>query len=107
MDDLLLVGLGATTVVSLVVAVLAFLRTRDVKVLEKLVTEKTGDAELTTALEKRFARLSPTAQEAIFKLIRVADPLTDFWPSDLDDRVVAWVKEITDGTPLKDKPAPQ
>lgn len=104
MKDLILIGMGATTIVTLVLVLITFARTRDPKVLRKFVTSKTDDVELTTVLEQRFARLSPTAQETILRLIRVADPFTDYFADDLPKHTVDWLKEITDKVPVKDKP---
>lgn len=102
-QDLILIGLIVTSIASLIAAIQAT-RNGNKEALTKYVTAKTSDVELTTILEQRFARLSPTAQESIMKLIRVADPLTDYWPGDLDNHVVNWVKEISDAVPVKDKP---
>lgn len=99
-----LLGMFALVAASFVMALAAFIRTRDVTPLEKFVTARTTDLELTSVLEQRFMRLSPAAQESIMKLIRVADPITDYWPGDLDNRVVAWLQEITDAVPVKSKP---
>lgn len=71
--------------------------------LNNYVETTIANVELTSELELQFSRLPLARQEAISKLIDVADPLAKFWPGDLDDKTVAWLKEIVDGVPVVDK----
>lgn len=103
-EDIKTLGIIAAFVLSASALILTFVRTRDVKPLAAFVETKIADVELTTELEQKFARLPLARQEAIQKLIDIADPFTNLWPGDLDNRVAAWLKEIVDATPLKDKP---
>lgn len=72
--------------------------------LNQYVDTTVANIELTSELELQFSRLPLARQEAISKLIDVADPLARFWPGDLDDKTVAWLREIVDDLPMRDKP---
>lgn len=103
MSDTEIVGLFVVAGVALIVAIFAAFRTRNIKPLETFIDGRVEDVQLTSELELQFSRLPLARQEAIMKLIDVADPFTKFWPGDLDDKTVAWLKEIVDGVPVVDK----
>lgn len=65
--------------------------------LERLFTMAQSNPQITSNLDKQFNRLDPSTQRNLQTLVNVLDPLTQFTNSDLDDRMIIWLKGITDG----------
>lgn len=65
--------------------------------LERLFTMAQSNPLITSNLDKQFNRLDPSTQRNLQTLVNVLDPFVQFTNSDLDDRMIIWLKTITDG----------
>lgn len=97
-DNQVILAVALTLIVFLSVLANLFIY-RNVKQSVDLLLSGVERKEIKTVLENQFGRLDPQTQSNFLKLLNIADPLTTLSPTDLDDRVMKWLKDITDKNP--------
>lgn len=88
-DLLLFLMIGA----GLVISVVNFVRTGKIEHLQNYF-ERVTNLATPEKLGPKFARLEPEVQDFVTDLVKLADPATKFFPGDMDDRGVQWLKDI-------------
>lgn len=95
-NALILIG-GALASVVVLAGLLVFGFSKTLKVFEDLLMKAQSDPSFSTNLEKQFNRLEPNQQNHIRTLLSLADPLTQFTKTDVDEKTILWLRSITDG----------
>lgn len=86
-------------VIFFVVTILVYARQWD-KVLatfDKMLEKNEENQPIRATLEKATQRWTPERRKVATQILDVLDPLTSFTPTNLDNDVVAWMKDVVNG----------
>lgn len=97
-DDMGLILIALAFVVLMIRAIIDAIVYKDaLRGYREFVTGVTSNTELSDAVEKRYLALSPEQKKNADKVFDLIDLIARVTPTDADDALSRWAKEVRDG----------